>query len=1091
MLFLLSLVLFTGLASAQSGTLTGYVMSQADNEPLIGATVRVKGTQLAASTNIDGQFTINNVPATAKTLIVSYVGMVTREVGITPGMTVFLTDNAANLDEIVVTAYGTSKKSSLTGAISQVKADKLESRPVSNVAQALEGNVTGVQVNVTDGQPGSSPTIRIRGIGTVTGSADPLWVIDGVPMDGNVTDLNPTDIESMSVLKDAASCALYGSRAANGVILVTTKSGNKDGRLSLTLRMNQGWYTRGIKEYKTVNPYQFMEAQWQNMYNGAISGNKSPEEAAAYATENIIPNNLYLNIFNKADDALFDVNGRLYEDVMVNPLYADDLDWFDQGSRKGYRQEYTLGGQMGNERGNAYFSLGYLDENGYTKDARFQRINGRLSMNLQATDWFKVGLNMSGSHQKSSFTYDEDGKYASIFTVARSMAPIYPVHLHNPATGEYVLDAFGQRQYDTGVYNYVDEYGNPQSISTRNYAPNRHVIMENELNQDRSVRNTLQGIAYAEVKFLKDFTFNVKGNLNIRHNDNRDMDNSTIGDGAGNNGRIYSTRYRYKSYSFHETLQYRHTFADVHFVEALVGHENYKYNYDYEYGKKSDEVFPGKNFLTNYTSLDGLTGYQNNYRTESWLARVRYGYDNRYNLEASFRRDGTSRLKKKWGNFGSVGANWVISNEQFMKELPWLQNLVLRANWGQVGQDAGVGYYGYMALYTADINAQKGAYYLSQLENPDLKWETADSWDIGIDARLFNRWNVTLEYFDKRNKDLLFDVHNPISAGTTYTSYNESVVTRNIGTISNRGLEFSTDIDVYTSRDWTVNFNANLTWLKNKVTKMPEENKDGLIDGSKKIMVGKSRYEYWLRDWVGVDQMTGRSLYVPDFEQYYIAEEGEDGEMHLMAGEDSAESQLTDYVEINGQYYTNNPTYSRRRFFGSSLPKVYGSFGLRVAWKSLSLSTLFTYALGGKVLDGVYQSLMSASETPSNFHQDIMQSWNGIPEGMTEDSPARIDPNGTPAINFSNSAQDNIQSSRFLISGNYLVCKNININWSLPKLWMRPLGGISGIDVFATIDNLFSCTKRRGMSPQQSMDGTQVDRTVVPRVYSFGLQVKF
>lgn len=705
MLFLLSLVLFTGLASAQSGTLTGYVMSQADNEPLIGATVRVKGTQLAASTNIDGQFTINNVPATAKTLIVSYVGMVTREVGITPGMTVFLTDNAANLDEIVVTAYGTSKKSSLTGAISQVKADKLESRPVSNVAQALEGNVTGVQVNVTDGQPGSSPTIRIRGIGTVTGSADPLWVIDGVPMDGNVTDLNPTDIESMSVLKDAASCALYGSRAANGVILVTTKSGNKDGRLSLTLRMNQGWYTRGIKEYKTVNPYQFMEAQWQNMYNGAISGNKSPEEAAAYATENIIPNNLYLNIFNKADDALFDVNGRLYEDVMVNPLYADDLDWFDQGSRKGYRQEYTLGGQMGNERGNAYFSLGYLDENGYTKDARFQRINGRLSMNLQATDWFKVGLNMSGSHQKSSFTYDEYGMYASIFTVARSMAPIYPVHLHNPATGEYVLDAFGQRQYDTGVYNYVDEYGNPQSISTRNYAPNRHVIMENELNQDRSVRNTLQGIAYAEVKFLKDFTFNVKGNLNIRHNDNRDMDNSTIGDGAGNNGRIYSTRYRYKSYSFHETLQYRHTFADVHFVEALVGHENYKYNYDYEYGKKSDEVFPGKNFLTNYTSLDGLTGYQNNYRTESWLARVRYGYDNRYNLEASFRRDGTSRLKKKWGNFGSVGANWVISNEQFMKELPWLQNLVLRANWGQVGQDAGVGYYGYMALYTADINA--------------------------------------------------------------------------------------------------------------------------------------------------------------------------------------------------------------------------------------------------------------------------------------------------------------------------------------------------------------------------------------------------
>ena len=1072
-----------GLAVAQTSTITGVVVSAEDDEPVIGASVLVKGTTQGSITGLDGDFSISNVSAKAKTLVVSYIGMRTVEVAIKPNMRIVLHPDTQVLDEVVVTvAYGSAKKSSLTGAISSVDSKQIETRPVSSVTSALEGATSGVQINSSYGAPGSEPSIRIRGVGTVNGSSDPLYVVDGMPMGGNISDLNPADIESISVLKDAASCALYGNRASNGVVLITTKKGTSQ-RMSFDLRINQGTYTRGIKEYELMNANQFMEASWMNLKNSQISAGMSPAEAAAYASKNLIADHLYLNIYNKPDDQLFTADGKLVADAKILDGYLDDLDWYDEAIRNGYRQEYVLSGNAASEKSNYYFSLGYLDEQGYVSNSSFDRITARGVINITPKKWISAGVTINATHQNYNNTAgDSDAGFTNAFMYCRNIAPIYPVHLHN-ADGSYRLDAMGNKQYDPGQYTNDEGI----DISTRNQYVDRHVIWENEVCSDKTIRNTMQTIAYVDIKFLNDFTFTVKGDLNLRNSENRTYNSALIGDGKGNNGRAARNNYRYKNYTFQQLLNWNHLFGD-HTVGVLLGHENYSNNYNYLYGYKTTQVFEGEDAMINFKEITNLYDYENNYRTESYLARVRYNYKEKYNLEASFRRDGSSRFHKdnRWGNFGSVGANWMVSEEDFMKDIAWVNSLKLRANWGIVGNDAGSGYYGYMALYSNSQNANKGAYYLSQNESYDLKWEGSESFGFAAEARLFNRWNISLEYFDKRNKDLLFNVNLPLSAGATSTGSATASVLKNIGTISNRGFEVNTDIDIYKNQNWKINLAANASYVKNKVVKLPEENKEGIIDGTKKIMEGRSRYDFYLYTFEGVDQMTGQSLYKPDLEVNCI----KDASGNVIAGNEAGTDITENVTTINGKYYVNNTTYAMKEFHGSALPTVYGSFTPSVQYKSLSLSAVFTYSLGGKTYDGVYAGLMGAGGTPSSIHVDVANSWNGVPEGMTENSPERIKKDGIPEYNYETSSLNNAgTTSRWLTSADYLVLKNLTLSYQLPKSWVKKLD-LQNVGLSLSCENLFTWTARQGMNPQQSFGGTQYNYLVTPRVFSFGVQVK-
>lgn len=1080
MLIAVFCLLFGGKALAQS-TVSGTVFSSEDDSPIIGASIKIQGTKMGAATDIDGKFRLENVKKGA-TLVVTYIGMQTKTVKAGENMKIYMTSDSKSLDEVVVqVAYGAAKKSTLTGAVTQVDSKQIEVRPVSSVTSALEGTTSGVQINSTYGQPGEEPSIRIRGFGTVNGSATPLYVLDGVPFGGNISDLNSNDIESITVLKDAASCALYGNRASNGVILITTKRG-KGEKMAFNLKVNQGTYSRGIKEYKVLNAKEFMETSWLNLRNSRISAGDDQATANAYASKNLINDELYLNIYNKADDQLFDANGKLVSDAQILDGYADDLDWYDNAIRDGYRQEYNFSGSQSSAKSDYYFSVGYLNEKGYVTNSDFDRLTGRAAMNFRPKKWLNTGFTISGSHQKSNITNgNSSASYTNAFMFCRDIAPIYPVHLHN-ADGSYQLDSFGNKQYDSG--SYTDENGNP--VLTRNQYQDRHVIWENELNENKSFRNTIQSSAYMDLKFLNDFTFTVKGELNVRNNENRTYNSALIGDGKGNNGRTSRSIYRYKNYTFQQQLNWNHTFGN-HTVGVLLGHENYSYFYDYTYIYKTNQTFAGQDNLDNFTNLTNGSGYSNRYRTESYLGRVRYDYQEKYNVEASFRRDGSSRFAKesRWGNFGSIGASWVVTKEDFMKPITWVNNLKLRADYGLVGNDAGAGYYSYMALYASKQNHNKGAYYLSQLANTKLKWETGASFGIGVDARLFNRWNISAEYFDKRNKDLLFNVYLPLSAGATSSSSAEATITENMGTISNRGFEINTDVDIFKNKDWTVNLSANASFIKNKIVELPEQDKDGIISGIYKIAEGKSRYEFFTYTYVGVDQMTGNSLYKANLENYYVTTA--DGQTVGNADGNDISKYVT---QIGNEYYVNNTSYALKEYHGSAIPKVYGSFAPSLRYKDLSLSLMFTYSIGGKVYDAVYSSLMSTGTTPSNYHKDILKSWSEIPSGMTEDSQDRIWYGGIPQINSSMTSTNNATSSRWLTDASYLVLKNINMSYSLPKAWVNALT-LESIRLNLSCENAFTCTKRRGMNPQQSFNGYQYNYLVTPRVFTIGVDVKF
>ncbi len=1085
-MMLAGLFLSVGISLAQT-KVTGTVVSYEDNEPIIGATIQVVGNAgIGTITDYDGNFTLD-VPEGMKTLRITYVGMEPLEVAVsTKTLRIQLRNDVHTLDEVVVVAYGTQKKTSLTGSIQEVKSEAIELRPTSSVASALEGSVTGVQVNSTVGAPGEDPQIRIRGVGTVNGSSSPLYILDGVPYSGSISDLNPQDIESMSVLKDAASAALYGNRASNGVILITTKKG-KQGKMNITFDVKQGTYSRGIAEYDRLGAREWMEAQWLNMKNNRMAAGDDAATAGAYASKHLIADRLQLNIFDKADEALFTADGKLVSDARIKGTYGEDLDWYKQAIGHGYRQEYNFNANGATEKSDYLVSLGYLDEQGYLKTSGFDRLSARLSGNIQPAEWLKVGVSLNATHQNFNAGYGTGNANTNPFNFCRKISPIYPVHAHNLTTGEYYLDGMGNLMYDGG--SHIDPDG--QVVHTRNQYPDRHIIWENQLNTDKIIRNTVNSIAYANIILPYNFTLSLKGSLNLSNDSENKYYSAVIGDGKSNNGRLRRTDVRQKNYTFQQQLHWRQEFG-VHSVDALLGHESYKLTRNYMASGKDSEIVPNLTNLLNFTQFAQLLDYNDNYTLESYLGRVRYGYDSRYNIEFSFRRDGSSRFAKnaRWGNFWSTGASWVISNEKFMKQYDWVNYLKLRADYGEVGNDSGSGLYGYMALYQQDVHAGKGAYYISQLPNEDLKWETGQSWGVAIEGRLFNKLNFNVEYFDRRNKDLIFNVYNPLSAGATDTTTPQSVTTMNLGTISNHGVEISGDMDVYKSKNWSVNVGASITFEKNKVVKLPEQNRDGIIDGTKKIVEGMDRYQFYTYTWEGVNTKNGLSLYKFNGDEYFFTDGGTT--YGNPAGTEITGSQKNAVVVIDGTPYSYLTTYGKREFHGSAMPTAYGSFNFSVSYKAFSLYTLFTYQLGGKVMDSNYQLLMNSQSTPTALHKDVLKGWTAEQATATD----AIDRNGVPMLSDAPvivsglEADLNSTSSRWLTSASYLILKNINLSYQLPKELVRK-AGIENVMLTLTCENLFTLTSRKGMNPQQNFAGTQSATFVTPRIFSAGVNVKF
>ena len=1037
--------------------ISGTVISSEDKQPIIGASILVAGTQNGTVTDVDGNFKLS--AAAGSKLVVSYIGMNSKTVTAAPNMKITLDPEDKKLDEVVVVAYGTAKRQSLTGSVAVVDSKKISDRINTSVTGALEGSAPGVQVNNSYGEPGQAPKIHIRGVGTLVNGADqPLYIVDGTPYEGNIAELNPNDIESMSVLKDASSAALYGNRAANGVILITTKKAKYASKPNITLKVDHGFYRRGLPEYDRLGPDQWMEASWKAMKNSALSGGivSTEADAADYATKQLVTDYARRNIYDGASDALFDSNGKLI--AKIRPGY-DDLDWAKGVERTGHRQEYNLSAAVSGDKFNIYSSAGYLNEQGYIRNSSYERFTGRINTTYNATKWLELGINLSGTSANRNFNPNASGNmFANPFYVTRYMAPIYPIYLHN-ADGSYLLDADGNKQYDT----------------TSEYLQNRNIVYEMSMDKDKTRRNVLDGLIYAKVTLPYGFTFTGKADLNHANTNRQTYNNPIIGDGSTNNGRLTEYSYQYTSYTGQELLTWEHDF-DVHHLDVLLGHENYSWNRRYSMARNVNAAIEGLLALSNFVSNSDTEGFFNDYRTESYLGRLRYSYDDKYFADFSLRRDGSSKFQKdnRWGNFFSFGVNWNIKKENFMKDVKWVDALRARASYGEVGNDAAVDYYGYQALYYITKNGGKPALIRQKLAANNLKWETTQTFDFGVEGTLFDRLNFSLGYFDKRSKDLLFQVRFPLSAGSFSGNSDIENLTQyqNIGTISNRGFEIMLSGDVVRSKDWTWNLSFDATTLKNKVLKLP--NGEDILHGHQKYSVGHSAYEWYTYHFAGVDQMTGSSLYDLDTQK------------------ESAANAAGALVEINGTKYTTNSAFAQREWAGTALPSVYGSFGSNLRWKDLSLSVLMTYSLGGKIMDASYQSLMSTGSASSAaaLHKDILGSWDGVPAGMTATSPNRIDPHGIPIIDFNQSNENNSLSDRWLTSASYLIMKNIMLTYRLPKTLVSSWG-LGGVSVKAGVENLFTVTSRKGLNPQYSFKGGSDDTYVSARVFNFGLSVDF
>ena len=1026
---LLSIFLWTiGLATsfAQDKSITGKVVGD-DGDGLPGVNITIKGSNRGTSSDAQGAFKLT-VGANA-TLVFSSVGYNSQEVKVGNRAVINVTLNSAvsTLDEVVVTTFGTAKKSSFTGSSTKIGATALAVRPITNVAQALEGIGPGITTTSTSGQPGSAPAVRIRGFGSISSSNDPLYVVDGVPYSAGISNLNNDDIENITVLKDAASTALYGARAANGVVMVTTKKGSK-GKNTINVKYTKGFNTRALPEYDRVGAGDYYPLMWEANRNNLAYRTASPltlaaANAAASSGLGAILGTGY-NVYNVPFAELVGLDGKLNPNAKM--IYnADDLNWEKAVMRQGVRDEVAANFSGSNGKSDYFLSVSYLNDKGFQIKSDFDRFTARLNVNSQMNDWFKVGANMNTTITTSNqSTADGGTSFVNPFFFTRGMAPIYPVYAYNPdSPGSFLKLENGRTRYDYGNMNAL-------GLSNRPQYGGRHVVAETELNENFYRRNLLGGRAFGEISFLKDFKFSANVGLDITNANTIVFGNPEIGDGAPA-GRASNTFENTTNYNLSQLLTYNHSFGK-HNVDALVGHENYNLVSNFLDGSRSQQIVEGNYELINFTTTTNLNSQYDIRRVEGFFSRVNYDFDSKYFVSFSARRDGSSKFyqDKRWGTFYSVSAAWRLDQEDFIKELPFIDNLKLRSSFGQTGNDGGISNYAWQPLFALNNNnATEPGILQSSLGNKALEWETNTSYDVALEFGILkNRINGTIEYFNRESTNLIFAVPLPLSVGI-------GTETRNIGSMYNRGIELQLGGDLVRTKDFTWNIDVNATKLENKITKMPAESKE-IIDGTKKLREGNSLFDYWLREYKGVNPETG------------VAE-------YRAIAFNPNNSRIT----ASGDTLTNNISNARFWYNGTSIADLTGSVNTSLRYKGFSLSALMVYQIGGKIYDGAYASLMGSGYHNAK-HVDILNRW--LKPGDITD---------VPRMDNARVADFNAASDRWLIDGSYLNIRSVTLSYRLPKSVLSKFK-IDNAQVYVSGENFLMLSRRSGMNVQQNFGGT-------------------
>ncbi len=1043
---------------AQEKTISGTVIDES-GLPLPGTTVLVKGTSSGTSSDFDGKYSIK--AKQGDILVFSFVGYTAQEatIGSSSIVNVTMLEDAAALEEVVVVAYGTQKKEEITGSVTTLKTEQLSDIPTASVVQGLVGQVSGVQIINQSGAPGADPTVRFRGIGSINSSSAPLYVVDGVVFNGNLNSINPQDIDSMTFLKDASANALYGSRGANGVVIITTKKGGSE-RLEVTFDTKVGFNDRAVPEYDIISSSgRYYEAVFDRTRLDLINNGQSPADAAQAAAATIVTNPnfpLGYNSYDVPEGQIIDpLTGRI--NPSANLLYQDS--WIDESYLTGVRHENYLSLRFRNEKLSTFFSVGHLDDEGIIVNSGFERVTARLNTEFQAKEWlkFSAGLNYSNTVADNPLGGFTSGNVSNISGWARGTAPIYPVYSRD-ANGNVILDSNGNRLFDFGL-------GTGGAVGTRpSFKSNSNPVGTSQLDVNDNVSDNISGRFSVSTKFLKDFefTYNVSADLTLANITRYATPEG--GDAFNFNGRITTRSNRGLTIAHQQLLNWNKDLGN-HSLSVLLGHESNDYNFRLLAGQVTETVITGLPVVNNGANIQFLTGYQKDYSVEGYFSRLTYDFSDKYFLNASFRRDGTSVFSpdNRWGNFYGLGGAWSVHKENFFN-VPWVNNLRLKASFGQQGNDAIfyeddrriVGdqdrrnYYAYTDQFDI-INAGGNIPGITffQLGNQDLVWETSTNINAGLEFSLFdNRLSVNAEYFVREVEDLLF--FEPLAQS-------DGVGTKpaNVGDMENKGIEIEIGGDIIRNDDFQWSLNINATHYKNEITRLPEEFIDDANFPLFRLTEGRSRFDYFIREWAGVDPSNGDGLW------------------------------FTDVLDTNGnptgeREVTNDRVNASENFVGkSAIPDVYGGFSTNLTYKNFSLSVAFAYQIGGYGYDGVYQNLLGTTSAGDNFHNDVFNSWT--PENRTALIP-RLDIND---INQSGT------SSFFLVDASYLNLQNVTLTYNFDSNLLDRLG-ITSAKIYATGNNLHLWSKaRQGYDPRLSITGNAINEFGLARTTSLGLTLNF
>ncbi|WP_353938219.1 SusC/RagA family TonB-linked outer membrane protein, partial [Bacteroides acidifaciens] len=963
----------------------------------------------------------SNVPSSAKTLQISYIGMQTQEVAIKSTLKVVLKSDAQKLDEVMVVAYGTTKKASFTGAASSIKGDQaLKDIPVTSFEQALSGTTPGLTINSTSGQPGAGLQIRVRGTGSMNASNEPLYVIDGVPVvSGDIaisavsndskafnvmSSINPSDIENITVLKDAAAASLYGSRAANGVILITTKHG-KAGKTRVNFKANWGFSDWAMKNRKSVNGKQRHELTYEACYN----------EATIYG----IPDNDG-NYNGPASDA----EAKAYAEEMAG-FYADskyDVDWEDAFFRKhGSSQNYEFSAQGGDERNSFFASLAYKKEEGKSRTSSLDGFMGRINaVHRSADNKWQMGANISLSKQNSSVASEGTAYSNPFFLINYVCTPNMPIY---DDEGNYYTHPFLQQIF-----------------------PHTHPVEDISLdkNESRVFRSTNN--LWASYQIIDGLTLKESVNYDYLNNNSITYWPLNSNNGSMNNGLRANYPVQQHNVYSSTTLNYVKTFAQKHNLDALVGWDVDDRRTEYVFATSSG--YPHDKLPESINAATPQEG--SSYYTEdhllSLLSRVNYDYDNKYYASVNFRRDGSSRLgaNSRWANFWSVSAAWRLTQEEFMKGITQINDLKVRASYG-INGTLPSDLYGHLSLYGYGYNYQDIPGSAPQsVPNPDLSWEKNKNFNIGFDATLFDRLNVSFDYYSRKTSDLLQNV--PTSMVVGFKN-----MLKNVGEMTNRGVELDINVDVFKHSQVRWNTGLALSHNSNKVSKL-YGGKD-IIDGTSIIREGESYYSWWSREWAGVDPETGE-------EQWVLNTKNEDGTLN--------------------KDLTKNPAQAQRVIIGKPDPKLTGGWRNTVSWKGLELNMLFNFSLGGKVFDTMRTSFTDTDGYVIYYNSSVDQLDRWQKPGDVTSVPRRIN----------NYEYGNYGSSRFMKDLNYLRLKSMSLSYTLPAQWVRRVQ-MENVRLFVSGSNLLTLTSYKNVDPELSINGIPTFAFPNLKSVTFGIEIGF